>query len=63
MTSIAQGYQEAAWQEGIEQGIQEGTKTRNLEIAKEMLQDKLPKEQISKWTGLSVGQIEALYPL
>ena len=52
MRSIAQGYQEVAWQEGRQE--------EKLGIAKGMLQDKLPKEQISKWTGLDLHQIEQL---
>ena len=47
-------------QQGMQQGIQQGMQQEKLEIAKEMLQDKMPKEQISKWTGLDIKQIEKL---
>jgi predicted transposase/invertase (TIGR01784 family) len=45
---------------GIEQGIEQGTKQRNVEIAKNLLSLKLSKEDISKATGLSIKEIEAL---
>ena len=47
---------QAIKQEGLQQGMQQ----EKLEIAKEMLEDKMPKEQISKWTGLDLKQIEKL---
>jgi predicted transposase YdaD len=33
---------------------------RNHEIALSMLKDNLPLEQISRWTGLTIAQIQAL---
>ena len=45
MRSIAQGYQEAAWQEGIEQGIER--------TAKNMLAKGLDTQFISEMTGLA----------
>jgi len=42
---------------GIEQGKTEGIFERNFEIAKNMLKDKLSVDTISKYTGLSINQI------
>jgi predicted transposase/invertase (TIGR01784 family) len=50
----------SAAQRLMQQGMQQGMQQEKLEIAKEMLQDKMPKEQISKWTGLDIKQIEKL---
>ena len=45
---------------GRQEGKSEGIETRNLEIAKQMLQDGEPMEKIQKWTGLSEAEINAL---
>lgn len=45
---------------GIKQGIEQGTKDSKLEIAKNMLKDNISIELISKFTGLSVEEIESL---
>ena len=47
-------------EKGIKQGRQEGMQARNLEIAKQMLEDGEPIEKIQKWTGLSEEKISAL---
>jgi hypothetical protein len=40
--------------------MQQGEQNKALGIAKGMLEDKLPKEQVSKWTGLSLSQVDKL---
>ena len=47
-------------QEGEKKGIEKGIEARNLEIAKQMLEDGEPIEKIKKWTGLSAAKINAL---
>ena len=47
-------------QEGKELGIQEGETKKQIEIAKNMLENKMVPEMISKLTGLSKSEIEAL---
>ena len=43
-----------------EDGIKEGQRERNIEIAKNMLNDGVPIESISKYTGLIEKEIDAL---
>ena len=43
-----------------QEGINDGTKERNIEIAKAMLQDEVPSDSISKYTNLSINEIELL---
>jgi len=45
---------------GIQKGIQKGLKEGKLEIAQTILKEKLPIDQISKLTGLSVEEIKSL---
>ncbi|MEO1219637.1 MAG: hypothetical protein AAFV97_04045, partial [Bacteroidota bacterium] len=52
MTSVAQAYQ----QQGMQQGMQQGIQT----VARTMLSDKTPPEQVSKWTGLSKEELAKL---
>ncbi len=47
-------------QEGIEQGLEQGSKQEKLEIAKNMLVEKINIETISKVTNLSKAEIEKL---
>lgn len=48
-------------EEGIEKGIQEGTKQNSIEIAKELLAlDTISIEQISKIAKLSLNEIKKL---
>ena len=42
------------------EGIIEGEKRRNIEIAKTMLKDNLPLDNISKYTKLSIEEIKNL---
>ena len=49
-----------ARQEAIEEGRAEGRAEVHAEIAREMLADGMPVDKISKYTGLSVEEIEAL---
>ena len=60
MLTTTQQIERSALKEGIQLGMQEGRQEEKLGIAKEMLQDKMPKEQISKWTGLSEAELAQL---
>lgn len=46
--------------QGIEQGIKQGINSRNIEIAKNMIDSKIELNIISKCTGLSIEEIENL---
>ncbi|MEQ7799797.1 hypothetical protein ABDJ41_08275 [Pedobacter sp. ASV1-7] len=46
--------------QGIEKGIEKGIYQRSLEIAREMKKDKFPVDKISKFTKLSIEEIEKL---
>ena len=46
--------------EGIEKGIEEGKKKEKLEIAIEMLKEKMPIDTIAKLTKLSKEEIEKI---
>jgi len=47
-------------EKGIEQGIEKGEHKKALDVAREMKKDGLPLSQISKFTKLSVEEIEKL---
>jgi predicted transposase/invertase (TIGR01784 family) len=50
-----------SWErKGIEQGKVEGKLENQRSIALNMLKDNLPLEQISRWTGLSIAEIQKL---
>ena len=49
-----------ARQEAIEEGRAEGRAEVHAEVEREMLADGMPVDKISKYTGLSVEEIEAL---
>ena len=49
-----------ARKEGIKKGIEQGEKRKQLELAKNMKEEKIPIEQIEKITGLSLEEIEKL---
>ena len=51
---------EKGYNEGHEQGIEQGIKQNNIDVAKKMLEEKLPLETISKITGLSNEEITEL---
>ena len=55
-TVIYEGGIEIGRLEGMEKGIQQ----RSIEIAKTLLADGIPVEQIVKWTGLTEEQVLAL---
>lgn len=54
----------SAYEEGIEKWIKKGkeeaVRSRNVEIAKSMLEEKMKPPLISKITGLSIDEIESL---
>ena len=52
--------EEKGIKKGIEQGIEQGAKQRNIEIAKNLIKNGLDNNLISKSTGLSLVEIEAL---
>jgi predicted transposase/invertase (TIGR01784 family) len=45
---------------GLKEGIEQGIKQRNIEIAKNMLKKKIDIDTISECTGLSKKEIEKL---
>ena len=47
-------------EKGIEKGRQEATKESKIEMAKSMLKDDMPVQSISKYSGLSIDEIEKL---
>lgn len=51
---------DVAREEGIKEGIKEGEKNAKLETAKKMKSDGLANEMISKYTGISISEIEKL---
>ena len=51
---------EASYDTGLEQGVKQGSKQKELEIARAMLKDIQDYELISKYTGLTVEEIEKL---
>ena len=46
--------------EGIEQGIEKGIKETQISMAKNMKNDKIDFDTISKYTGLSIEEIDKL---
>ena len=51
---------EDATNSGFKEGSKQGFKDSQVNIAKEMLKDKVDIETIAKYTSLSVKQIDAL---
>ncbi|TKC08816.1 Rpn family recombination-promoting nuclease/putative transposase [Pedobacter frigoris] len=51
---------EQGLQQGLEQGLEQGEHNKAIEIAKQMKADNLPVETISKYTNLSIEEIESL---
>jgi predicted transposase/invertase (TIGR01784 family) len=51
---------ELAEKRGLEKGRAEGRAEQTVAIAKEMLSDGMSAEMISKYTGLTIDEIEAL---
>ena len=58
-TDKAMAYEDGISQ-GIEQGISQGIEQRNVEIAKNMLKEKLDIATISRMTGLDADTLEKL---
>ena len=56
---IEQGVKQGL-EQGVKQGLEQGAKQRNVEIAKNLIQNGLDNELISKSTGLSVEEVEKL---
>ncbi|CBN55299.1 MULTISPECIES: hypothetical protein [Kamptonema] len=52
-------YQEIL-QEGIDEGRQEGRQSAMEEIARNLLQENIPLEQIARFTGLSLEVVQSL---
>jgi len=46
------------YEKGVQNGISQGKKEKQLEMARNMLKDKLDIKTISKYTGLSKKEIE-----
>ena len=51
---------DAGYDKGIERGIKQGEKNKQLEIAKKMKEERMSIEKIEKITGLSIEEIENL---
>ena len=49
-----------AWAKSREIALAEGSHARNIEIAKQMLQNNMSKSDIHMYTSLSLNEIEAL---
>ena len=52
--------EKAIYAKGIEDGIEEGEKNKQIEIAKKMLEENIPLEIIAKVTGLTKEQINQI---
>ena len=48
------------YEQGVIEGIEQGTEQRNMEIAKKLLNMNMSIEDISKATNLSIEEIEKL---
>ena len=55
-TYIAEATEEG-YNKGHEKGIEQGIEQNNIDVAKKMLEEKLPLETISKITGLSTEEV------
>ena len=51
---------DAAYEDGVENGITQGEKNKTIDIAKNMLEEKVDIALISKYTNLSIKEINAL---
>ena len=47
-------------EQGISQGIEQGAEQTKIEIAKKLLKDNLPIEQIAKYTALPLEKVQEL---
>ncbi len=50
-----------ATEKGLQRGIEQGQRKKQIEIAKKMLNMKIPVEQIIEATGLSKEEIQKLF--
>ncbi len=57
---IRQGALDDAERKGRAEGYNEGCTSRTIDIAKNMLKEKMPLEQISRFTGLTIEEIRKL---
>lgn len=53
------GYKEG-WQNGLKDGLEQGQKNKQIEIAKKLLDKKMEISTISEITGLTIQEIEKL---
>jgi predicted transposase/invertase (TIGR01784 family) len=58
--SYMNAFKEEGLQQGLEQGMQKGLYQQAIQTAKNMLKDKVDIELISKYTSLSINEIEEL---
>jgi predicted transposase/invertase (TIGR01784 family) len=50
-----------SWErKGFEEGFEQGKIEERRSIALNMLKDNFPLEQISRWTGLSIAEVQKL---
>ena len=55
------GVRDLAFEEGMEKGIEEGSKQANIETAKSLLESGIDIKIISKATGLSIEEVNSLH--
>ena len=55
-----QAFKEAGLEEGRIEGRKEGMRKKSIEIAKELLKEKMPVDKIARITGLTEEEIENL---
>jgi predicted transposase/invertase (TIGR01784 family) len=60
MQTIAEQLREEGIKIGEEKGKKEGLEEKAIETAKKMLEDGLPFETISRYTGLTEKEVKAL---
>ena len=58
--SYMNSYKEEGLQEGLQKGLQQGLYQQAIQTAKNMLKDKVDIKLISKYTSLSINEIEEL---
>jgi predicted transposase/invertase (TIGR01784 family) len=59
-TELKETSREEGLQEGLREGLQEGEERRARAVAITMLQDNLPLEQIVRFTGLTLAQVQQI---
>ena len=57
---LQEKHEKSIKEEGIKEGIKEGINQRNIEIAKNLLNENISIELITKTTGLTLKEIENL---